>query len=469
MATIGAPTKKLGAYFMRTATHTMDLTSLPTSSSSEGSLRDPTALFAHAPDVAEAFPSIDVPATVESATKAAERAAKPISQGSRLVALDAARVFATFGVMWTHVLEVQGHESPVTALGRFGTSFYVIACVFLSTRSAVKHPERSWLSGCAQRAQRLLVPFLLWSAIYAAFYSLRLLPREHIDWAKLSTWWGPFAGCARHLWFLPFAFFASGVASAVVPKMRNWSTRRVVTTILLASGVTYWFFYRVLFFALDRYWLIDWHLHRLDRWIDEIPLVVLAMGAALLLNRRDVLPANAPERTVEGGAGGALASHRALVPGRALVSNTLTLLSRGLAAQTASAARFLKSQKIAPWFVVGFLITQLLYLRGYDVIHEMTHTQGRFMANLAGLCLLGAFLLAQPRRWMARLAPLGRYTYFAFLVHVLVIDWGFWRLSSLPGFGSLAFGFLSTVALFAICVQLGAFVKRIPALSWLTP
>src|SRR5688572_11145214 len=51
----------------------------------------------------------------------------------RLLALDAARVLATFGVMWTHVAEVQGHGGAWAALGRFGTSFHILAAVFLST------------------------------------------------------------------------------------------------------------------------------------------------------------------------------------------------------------------------------------------------------------------------------------------------------------------------------------------------
>src|SRR5688572_5173831 len=49
-----------------------------------------------------------------------------IGQSSgRLANLDAGRVLATYGVMWTHVAEMQGHPPAWAALGRFGTSFYV--------------------------------------------------------------------------------------------------------------------------------------------------------------------------------------------------------------------------------------------------------------------------------------------------------------------------------------------------------
>jgi hypothetical protein len=350
----------------------------------------------------------------------------------RLANLDAGRVLATYGVMWTHVAEMQDQAPAVAALGRFGTSFYVAAAVFFAARTATKRHPPSFSAALRQRVRRLLVPFALWSAIYAVFYYIVTRP-SGMTLVELAKWWGPFAGTARHLWFLPFAAFAGTIAFWLVPRLLRYSPKQLAWGTAIAALVTYWLFYRVVFFAMDRLWAIDWHLHRLDRWIEEVPLMVASIFGSALFIRLCTPAAGAPEVT------------RDSPP------------ARGAAPRLAVA------------MLVCFVALEIFYLKGFTFIDLVTHSEGRFVANLAGLMLLGAMLSIGQRPWLDAIAPLGRLTYFAFLSHLVVLDMANATLAQLPGHGTLGFAISSTLLLLAVSVAIGAVVKRTPALKWLIP
>jgi hypothetical protein len=357
-----------------------------------------------------------------------------IGQSSgRLANLDAGRVLATYGVMWTHVAEMQGHPPAWAALGRFGTSFYVAAAVFFAARTATKPQPPTAQRALAQRMRRLLIPFALWSAIYAVFYYIVTRP-SGMSVAELTKWWGPFAGTARHLWFLPFAAFAGTIAFWAVPHLLRLPLRRLAWTAAVVSVLTYWLFYRVVFFAMDRIWAIDAHLHRLDRWIEEIPLMVAAIFASALFIRLTV-----PQGT------------------------------SAASGPSAPAVAPIGLPRLAIVLAVAFLALEVFYQQGFAFIDLVTHSEGRFVANLAGLLLLGIFLSLGSRPWIQAVAPLGRLTYFAFLSHVLLLDMANASLALLPGHGTLAFAILTTLLLMAVSVLIGSFVRRTAALKWLLP
>src|SRR5690606_4798327 len=127
-------------------------------------------------------------------------------------ALDSARLLATLGVIWTHVTEVQGQSYGAAALGRFGTSYYILLAIFFSVRSRIARPLEPMSVVVRTRLRRLMVPYVLWSLVYGALY-IRYGLSIGSPWQEMTIWWGPFAGTARHLWFLPFAAFAGVFAS----------------------------------------------------------------------------------------------------------------------------------------------------------------------------------------------------------------------------------------------------------------
>lgn len=342
---------------------------------------------------------------------------------SRFLGLDAARVVATFAIVWTHVAEGQGHSHGWTALGRFGTSFYIIVAALFVVRSAYRAAPRSFIEEIELRAVRLLKPFVVWSIVYALYYGWRELSRG-ASFEDLTRWWGPVAGTAIHLWFLPFVFFWGALAAWVTPRINKLPLFWLTAGGLLISIGVYWLCYKWLFFAVNRFWLWDYHLHRLDRWIDEAPPFVAATWGALLYHRSS--------RQTQDFFG------RQLIP-------------------------------LAVIGFLGFIIAQFLYANQIDAIRRSTHTEGRFMGNIAALFLLGAFLAMDGRALVRKLAPLGRLTYLAFLAHMLVIELFRGPVKFLPGYGTLWFSLLTSIVVFTLSLLLSHIIQRNKPLAFLRP
>lgn len=114
----------------------------------------------------------------------------------RNVALDYARLFAIFGIIVFHA------HAPGASLGYTGLPFFLL----LVTLFAIPTARRHSVAGFARaRAWRLIVPWLIWSAIYGSLKTLDALLDERQIASEFEPWM-LLTGPAEHLWFLPFAF-----------------------------------------------------------------------------------------------------------------------------------------------------------------------------------------------------------------------------------------------------------------------
>jgi hypothetical protein len=107
--------------------------------------------------------------------------------------VDYCRLIAVIGIVWYHA------KAPGYLVAYAGLPFFLVLLALPSQ------------SGLARRAKRLLVPFAIWSGIYALVFIL-ISARNGED---LFGWWRPYmfaSGPSIHLWFLPFAFLVSCVA-----------------------------------------------------------------------------------------------------------------------------------------------------------------------------------------------------------------------------------------------------------------
>lgn len=352
----------------------------------------------------------------------------PLTSGffgrTRHEALDSARLLATLGVIWTHVTEVQGQSYGSSALGRFGTSYYILLAIFFSVRSRIARPFEPMSLVIKTRMRRLMVPFLLWSVVYALLY-IRYGLSIHSSFQEIALWWGPLAGTARHLWFLPFAAFAGIVASLVTPRLMAMTVPVLCTLFVLGSVFWYWLFDGVIFFALDRPWELSLHLHRMDRWIEEIPLLLSGTVGVVLFQR---LGAQADAR----------------VPS----------VPKPVYATLAFAAWVLME-----WFYYSFA----------GALRLVSGGETRMVAHGAGALLFGAALLATEVRWIRWIARFSRHTYFVFLAHVVVLDGLSTPFSKTPGFGTVWFSVLCTLGIYASCSLVGRLVRRVPGLRAFYP
>lgn len=339
---------------------------------------------------------------------------------SRLPSLDAARVLATFGIVFSHSVEMLGGSPSTAALGRFGTSFYVIAAIYFSVKTALGKGRTDWFS---KRAKRLLTPYLSWCVIYALFYLSTMLP-QGASILDITRHWGLLAGTAIHLWFLPFALVVSVGSHALAPRLFVLPMKRLVALGVLTSALAYSACYTALALGPDRALLASLGLHRVDRWLEELPLAVTATFGVVIYLRE--LPRLA-------------------------------------------ALGFRRRTRLSTLALGGFALAEAAYFFLLEPLRPHFWTEVRPLAHIAGALLFFTIVSRRRSRLIERIAPLGAATYFAFLAHVLVLDLIKVPLARLLGSTTPPFQFLVAVVVLGTCLALGHRLRRSQTFDFLAP
>jgi peptidoglycan/LPS O-acetylase OafA/YrhL len=138
---------------------------------------------------------------------------------TRVPGLDLVRFFASLCVVAHHTAGWR-HELA----GNFRMPFYATLLTYLVTASVLRNPQRSWGEFIRTRVQRVLVPFFIWIALY----SIPTILQE----GELPNPLNPlnfFSGLSSiHLWFLPFAFYASILARVFAGLYSRFRSRWIV-------------------------------------------------------------------------------------------------------------------------------------------------------------------------------------------------------------------------------------------------
>lgn len=117
--------------------------------------------------------------------------------------LDYGRLLAVIGIIWFHT------KAPGGSIGYSGLAFFLLILIVLAlpqiqhTR-ALRHRAPAALRYAAARAQRLLVPWVIASALYGVLKLGEVSQGAALDTEFTTVMW--ITGTASHLWFLPFAF-----------------------------------------------------------------------------------------------------------------------------------------------------------------------------------------------------------------------------------------------------------------------
>jgi surface polysaccharide O-acyltransferase-like enzyme len=174
--------------------------------------------------------------------------------------IDLARFIASFGVVIAHAT-----ISPRDWIGHLSLSLFLILTAFLAAQSALR---AGGAYAFAPRAQRLILPWLVWSLFY------RLVDEAIADVpfanGLISDPWSLLAGASIHLWFLPFV----GMAMVLVgPILRAVTTaERLMMACLILVG-----FSAPLFFAHETLHLPE----PLPQWAFALPCYVLGLLLAI--------------------------------------------------------------------------------------------------------------------------------------------------------------------------------------------
>lgn len=138
----------------------------------------------------------------------------------RNATLDHARLLAAAGIVIFH------SGAPGAAVGYAALPFFLMLLMLLAWPAAERQPFGAYATG---RVRRLMLPWLVWSGVYAALKLAEVALTGRTLGAEFAPWM-LLAGPALHLWFLPFAALAclvlwplaraaSGVASGAGPAL----------------------------------------------------------------------------------------------------------------------------------------------------------------------------------------------------------------------------------------------------------
>jgi peptidoglycan/LPS O-acetylase OafA/YrhL len=143
-------------------------------------------------------------------------AAAPPADPARNGTLDHARLVAALGIVLFH------SGAPGAAVGYAALPFFVMLLLVLAWPAAATRGFAAFAGG---RARRLLVPWLCWSALYAALKLAEAALAGRPAASEFAPWmW--LTGPAIHLWFLPFAF-AACLAAAPLARLAGPAAGRL--------------------------------------------------------------------------------------------------------------------------------------------------------------------------------------------------------------------------------------------------
>ncbi len=138
-------------------------------------------------------------------------------------AIDLARFIASFGVVVAHAFAMENDWAGNLSLGLF-----LILTAFLAVQSALRSGRYPLLA----RAQRLVLPWLFWSAVFRVV--MLKVSDDPGKWQVLSDPYSLLVGSSEHLWFLPFVMLAMAL---VDPAARLIQSPRALAVALVGLVV----------------------------------------------------------------------------------------------------------------------------------------------------------------------------------------------------------------------------------------
>ncbi|WP_340107308.1 acyltransferase family protein [Pikeienuella sp. HZG-20] len=123
--------------------------------------------------------------------------------------IDRLRFVGALGIVWFHI------GAPGASVGHAALLMFMMLLVYFSAGRPL-----------AERAHRLLMPWLIWSVIYGALKVADAIVSGH-PLSSEFDWWMLATGPSLHLWFLPFSF-----AFVVLSRVLESSAAQMVAVVV---------------------------------------------------------------------------------------------------------------------------------------------------------------------------------------------------------------------------------------------
>ncbi|MCA9278756.1 MAG: hypothetical protein H6815_11250 [Phycisphaeraceae bacterium] len=185
--------------------------------------------------------------------------------------VDVLRLVSAFGILMFHE---PATPTLMSHAGHTGLFCFLLLLPILGLRYNRAQSVREHVN---ERAQRLMLPWFVWSAVYFAAMGLRSLQAHETllpDIGSIEFW---FAGPSLHLWFLPFAFVSlSLLIISGVPKLISRHT---------ISFAAFSFATGLVMLALHAQYIgsVNSLPKPLPQWLLALPSIPLGVGLAILL------------------------------------------------------------------------------------------------------------------------------------------------------------------------------------------
>jgi len=154
---------------------------------------------------------------------------QPVS-AQRVVSIDLLRIVAAVGIIWFHT-----EGAPYRQIGYAALPMFLLLFFALITRQAPACSTRHFLK---RRWDRLLKPWLFWSAVYGvARLTHAASTRDLTSLANLLSPETLLAGTYIHLWYLPYAFMSGLLIHALNRPISKVSSNPLVVLAATAVGV----------------------------------------------------------------------------------------------------------------------------------------------------------------------------------------------------------------------------------------
>lgn len=310
-------------------------------------------------DLAEAKPDSAVAGERSEVTKLlAEGSPRdtPRASSARLANVERLRLVAMFEIVAFHVSGAVGAEQQrLPVIAGLGLPAFLLLNNAFNTTLSERMGTRAFLN---VKVSRLLVPWLVWSVIYASVVVLEKLRHDEsvVEAFPISVLVG---GTYDHLWFVPFALFGGTLIARLQAKTRPLSHAAVALSALALGGLVV-----VIDAVLLQRYAIEWPLLQ---WLFALPSVLLgfALGRALLAVDRRFLARLGLALTLLGVA--CLIGSQGLEVPEMLVRYAVAMALVTLACVWPGRADAL-SQKLTPLLFGIYLIHPLL-VRVYQAAH----------------------------------------------------------------------------------------------------
>jgi peptidoglycan/LPS O-acetylase OafA/YrhL len=149
-------------------------------------------------------------------------------RASRLSGVDVVRLVSVVGIVWFHL------KAPGSEIAYAGLPILLLLSIALPVMNSKDGP----LYGEAvRRGRRLILPWVFWSAFYALLALGIALRKQQFHLPEGHTYW-MLIGSNIHLWYLPFAYFATLITLALQRQLVRFRGRDTCIALTLLGGVT---------------------------------------------------------------------------------------------------------------------------------------------------------------------------------------------------------------------------------------